>query len=117
MKHVASLTFGVISAAALALSPMGSVVSAQEDAAQSVVPNKTFQKKKESQSAPGTGLYDSAAPHGWDSFSNRLELRFPDLARKYGSDPRFWPPAAFRGIDCDLPSSGCPTTESDGGGG
>jgi hypothetical protein len=40
--------------------------------------------------------------------TNRLELLYPELARRFGSDPRVWPGSAFKDIDCNLPSNGCP---------
>jgi hypothetical protein len=46
--------------------------------------------------------------HAYPYATNRLELAYPELARQFGSNPGYWPTRAFRNIDCDLPSSGCP---------
>jgi hypothetical protein len=40
--------------------------------------------------------------------ANRLDANRPELARRFGSDPRFWPSSAFKDIDCNLPRNGCP---------
>jgi len=47
--------------------------------------------------------------HAYPYATNRLELAYPDIARQFGSNPDNWPSKAFRNIDCDLPSSGCPS--------
>jgi hypothetical protein len=52
--------------------------------------------------------------HAYPYATNRVELAYPELARQFGSDPGHWPSRAFRNIDCDLPSSGCPTNMSVG---
>jgi len=85
--------------------------------AQNASPQSTVQKQRNAEFANGGwgGLYDTAAgPLGAVSYSNRLELRYPGLTLRYGPDPLYWPDEAFRGIDCDAPSAGCPTTASGG---
>jgi hypothetical protein len=46
--------------------------------------------------------------HAYPHATNRLELAYPELARQFGANPGYWPSRAFRNIDCDMPSSGCP---------
>jgi hypothetical protein len=111
--QVAWLGTAIIAAiAAATLAAVPSAVSAQERAAES----STLQKKHSSALKNGGGwknLYGSAAgTQGRWTNSGRLELQYPDLARKYGSDPLYWPPRAFKGIDCDLPDAGCPSYET-----
>jgi len=65
--------------------------------------------------APQSSISSRAPVQTWyPARTNRLEMAYPDLARKFGSNPNYWPHEAFSGIDCDLPSTGCPSTESIG---
>jgi hypothetical protein len=56
-----------------------------------------------------TGTLSAFADRAYTYATNRLELAHPELARQYGSNPTYWPDRAFRNIDCNLPSNGCPT--------
>jgi hypothetical protein len=61
------------------------------------------------QSAPSGG---PPLQGSYSSDANRLELAHPNHAGQFGPDPLYWPDRAFKNIDCDLPSSGCPTDET-----
>jgi len=111
--RLASLPVAAIATAAVA----GITTGNFNASAQNASPQPTVQKQRNADFTNGgwTGLYDTAAgPLGAESYSNRLELRYPGLTLRYGPGPLYWPDEAFRGIDCDLPSAGCPTTASGG---
>lgn len=61
-----------------------------------------------------TGTFSAFADRAYGHATNRLELAHPELARQYGSNPFYWPASAFRNIDCNLPSNGCPTNMGTG---
>ena len=61
-----------------------------------------------------TSTLSAFADRAYSYATNRLELAHPELARQYGSNPSYWPDRAFRNIDCNLPSNGCPTNMGTG---